>query len=220
MIGEIVDRVARDRFGDHPVGFAHRHIADDDEGRAGRGRKRLQPRRARAGAEHDHAPLERLAAERLAEQDAQADEHDRGKAHRIQQVRSPESQLRQQEEYQAEEDRAERHRDEQPRRRDAQRLQGIGAVNAHRDHRQLHAQHEARQLRDASGDRLDQHADLPGPDRPAEFGRDHQQHDVEQPEQQHGVRHIMFEQPDHRRWRFPLDVNNSDTLAAVAEIDK
>jgi hypothetical protein len=77
------------------------------------------------------------------------------------------------------------------------RLQGIRRINAHRDHRQFKRCRERQQLRNARVDRFDQHVDLPGAVGPSELRRDDQQQDVEQPEQEHGVRHVMLEQPDH-----------------------
>ena len=55
------------------------------------------------------------------------------------------------------------------------------------------------------------HADLMGAHHPPRFGREHQQHEVDQPEQQHGMRNVMLEQPDHEA-RVPTEgVKPTDT---------
>ncbi len=108
--------------------------------------------------------------------------------------------------------------DEQARRGEAQRLERARAVHADRDHREFDRGGEGDELGDSVLDRVDQAADLVDAQRIAELpGRD-QQHEVEQAEQQHGVRNIVLEQPDHRR-SSPCDprVNKSDTQHGLSQ---
>ncbi len=197
MVGEIVDRIAGDRLGDHPIGLAHRDIADHDEARAGGLGEILEALRPRAGAEHDDAALERLAAQRLAEQDAQSDQRGDRAAHRVEQVRAPEADLGDQEIEHAQADHAQRDRHDQPRHRIAQRLERIGTIDADCDHRDLEEQRVADELRPALLHQRQADAELMGAQHPAELARHRQQQDVEKAEQQHRVGHVMLEQPDH-----------------------
>ncbi len=197
MVGKVVDRVTRDRFGDDAIGFAHRDIADDDEARSRLFRQRLEPFGAHPGAQHDDAALEALAAQHLAEQQPQREQRDHRRQHRVEQVGPPEGERRDQKEDHRLKNRAERHRDQQPRGGDAQRLQRVRAINADRNHRQFQADRERRHLRQPGVDRLDAHADLMRAIQPAELRRAGKQHDVEQRQQHHRIGNIMFEQTDH-----------------------
>ena len=73
VVRQIVDRILRDRIGNDTGALAHRDIAHDHEARSRRLRQSLESRGPRARAQHDDAALEHLAAERLAQQDAQRD---------------------------------------------------------------------------------------------------------------------------------------------------
>ena len=115
----------------------------------------------------------------------------------VEQIRSPEGDRGDKEEQHAEKDDAQRNRDDQPCGGESKRLQRSGTVDTHRDHRYLQAQGKAQQLGNARIDAVDKHADLPGADDPPGLRCNDQQHEVEQRQQQHGVRYIMLEQPDH-----------------------
>ena len=197
--GEIGDIGARCRadYGGHWL--AHVDKVRDGEFGAPLRRQRADPRRARAGAQHDHAMLEHLCAERPAQQRAGTDQQHGGHDHRVEEVRSPRGEREHGEVDYPQEDHAQRHRHRQSRRREAQREKGGDAVRANRDQRQLQRGREGQQLQQPLGGGSRCGADLDDADLPADLGGGEQRDRIDQAEQQYDVRHVMLEQPHHGR---------------------
>jgi len=70
-------------------------------------------------------------------------------------------------------------------------------VNADRDHRDLHGDCKAQEGKRSTGYRVNLHRNLVCPDDPRHFSRTQQDERIEQTEQEHAVRYIMLEYPDH-----------------------
>jgi hypothetical protein len=152
----------------------------------------------RARAKHQHPALEAFAGKLAAEKEARQGEREEGEDGGVEQARPPEGDRREQEEEEGEQKDAEAGRDHQPRGGDPQGMERIGRVEAYPDQRQLDGNGESQHVRQPPGGRVDLAGNLPDAHDPAGFRGKQQQHEVEQPQQQHAVGHIMLEQADHR----------------------
>ena len=214
MIGQAPDVVAVDRGGHGRGAVVHADEADHGEARAARGGQRLDPRRPRAGAEHQHAPLQPLAAERRLQRGTGDDQCNQRDPHRVEQAGAPEADRREDEEDHRQCEDAERDRDQQAGGGEADRLQSGHRIDPDRDHRCLQRAGEGEQVRQPGHLGIDLAAELPQAQRPARFGGEDQQGEVDHAEQQHRIGHIMFEQPDHRP-RAPLEAGGAGCAVSV-----
>ena len=136
----------------------------------------LRRREAEVQAQAD---LLRRQEEDLAEKRRLREEQDERDRHRIERIRPPKRVAGQQKIDHRQEDHAKADRNEQPRGGEAQRLEGVGAVDADRDHRQLQRERKVDDRPEAGPERCDLHVDLARADHPSGFRRAEQQHEIE-----------------------------------------
>ena len=199
VIGQAGDVVAVDRGGRRGGAVVHADEADDRE--IGAVARRRAPRAAPARGPAPSTSTRRLkrslpSVPRKASADRDQREH--RDPHRVEQVRAPEADRREDEE-----DEAEQH-DSRARPRPAAAPWRSASIAAPRRRRRrprpsppASRAAKASMLGSRSPPGSNAPVQLPQPQRPARLGRGQQQHEVDQPEQQHGIRHIMLEEADH-----------------------
>ena len=112
--------------------------------------------------------------------------------------------------------------DDDPRGGEADRMERLRAIDADRHHRALQGRRESDHVRNAIDHRAARDPDLPEPQGPARLGAGEQQGEIDRPQQQHRIGHIMFEQPDHAfaSPAVPRTVKASDTLRVSEKLTK
>ena len=194
---KIMDRRTRDRFFDNALVVAHRDIGDDGKSGLGLVAKLAQTLRPVARAQHHHPAAKGRGTEKAGQQQAVGDQHEDGETHGVEEGRAPEEVARDDEVDHRQRDDAKADRHQHPRARKAQGSQGIRPVDPDRDHRQPDDHRGAGQRDPAVAETVEIHPDLSGAKLPCQLACQHQQAQIEQAEQQHGVRDIVLEQADH-----------------------
>ena len=197
MAGQVVDRSARDCLGNNRLGIGHHHIANDDEPALGFLRQLAQSVGAQASAKYQHPAAEGRYAEQATHYQPVQNQRDHRSRHRVGQRRAPEIVPAQQEIEERDGNDPQRNCDQQPRGGKAHRAQRVSAVDPDCDHGSQHHSSVANQLPSTVARRPKVHSDLPSAQPPCRFANRDQQRDVDQPQQNHGMGYIVFEQADH-----------------------
>ena len=222
VTGKILDGGAVDGTVDRARAVVHANKANDREAGIRPPRERLDPRRARTRSEHQHAAPEAGPAKPVAKRSPDRDHRGKREAGGVEQARSPEGHWRKGGEEKAEQYDAKRGRDDDPRSRKAHRVVRLRAINPDGHHRALQRRCEGDHVRNPVRDRAARDPDLPEPQGPARLGAGEQQGEIDRPQQQHRIGHIMFEQPDHAfaSPAVPRTVKASDTLRVSEKLTK
>ncbi len=197
-IGQIIDGVAVNGFGNYLLAIVHCNIADHQKSRSAAAFQLADAIGAIACPQHHQPSLECFTAQHRPQQQTDQQQHRNRQPHRVKRIGPPQGDGWQQKIENGQENDAQRYSHKQPGQCKSDRLERFRAIDPYSDHRGLNGKGEAQEWCQARGHRLYIHADLMRTQYPASFGRSDQEQEIQQPQQKYRMRYIMFEQPDHR----------------------